>query len=150
MIADALKRLTPREQPVAEAAGPTFVDDLITSLRNGLITAFAMVLIALILREVIGPAFASVGVQETVTSTLAKLALFVMPFVTYIAGVSIARDYLWKDNVRAFALALVSTVLLFVVVSILQYAFHLGAFAPRSSLQFEGVQTDEGIMVESV
>ena len=150
MIADTLKRLTPREQPIAEPAEPSFAEESLESLRNGLIAALNMVLLALLFREVIGPAFASVNVQETVMSTLAKLLLFTLPYVSYIAGVIVAKRYVWKDNARALALALLSTALLFIVVSGIQFVFHQGAFSPRSSLQFTGVQTDEGILVESV
>ncbi len=124
--------------------------DLIEALRLGLISILILLLAAFLFSGVIGPLFALGSVEETVTDVLTRLALLALPFVAYIAAASVARRYTWSDTSKALGLALTSTIVLFLLISVGAYAFDYGVFAPRPSLQMTLSQTEAGIRVEAI
>lgn len=133
-----------------DEAAASVPQDLIEALRLGLISIVVMLVAAFLLGGVIGPLFALGSVEETVTDVLSRLALLALPFVAYIAAASVARRYTWRDTPKALGLALTSTVVLFVVISVGSYVFDYGVFAPRASLQMTLIQADAGIRVDAI
>lgn len=133
-----------------DEAPPTLQQDLIEALRWGILSMLVMLAAAFLFGGVIGPLFALGSVEETVTDVLTRLALLAMPFVAYIGAASVARRYTSKHPPRALLLACVSTVAIFAVISVGQYALDFGVFAPRQSLQMTLSQTEAGIRVDAI
>lgn len=123
---------------------------LMLTIRNGLIVVAVLSLTAVVLRAVLQPLTASVRIEETVTATLAQLAILVLPYAAYIASGSAVRQQASSSPARAIITAVLATLVLFVIISIGHYAFKIGPFSPSSSLQMNLVQTDDGVLVESI
>ena len=128
----------------------TLQQDLIDSMRTGLISILVLLVAALVFNRVIGPLFALGSVEETVTDVLTRLALLALPYIAYISAASVARRYTASDTPKALGLAFASSVLLFVIISAFHYAADYGAFAPRRSLQMTLSQTEAGIRVDAI
>ena len=146
----ARDQLFERGKTKVDDAPPTLQQDLVEALRVGFISVLVMLAAAFLFSGVIGPLFALGSVEETVTDVLSRLALLAMPFVAYIAASSVARRYSGRDRSRALLLAFFSTIAIFVVISVGQYALDYGVFAPRPSLQMTLSQTEAGIRVDAI
>ena len=133
-----------------DAQPPSLGQDLLESLRLAAISALVLLLTAFALSGLIGPFFALGSVEETVTDVLTRLCLLALPFVAYIAAVSVARPYTAKDWRRALGLALGSSLLIYALISAAHYVLDYGVFAPRQSLQMNLSQTEAGIRVDAV
>jgi len=133
-----------------EEAPPSLQRDLIEALRLGIISILVLIGASFFLSGIVHPLFALGSVEETVTDVLTRLALLVMPYVSYISAASVARRYTTVDTFRALALALTCTVILFAAISAGYYALSYGVFAPRPSLEMSLSQTEAGIRVDAI
>lgn len=134
--------------PALEAPGIAPVRRLLRALRNGLLAALGMALVALVFQVVVGPLLGSVQVDETVTVTLSRLFWLLLPFAGYLAAGTAARNL--PQRRQALILALSAVCGVYLVVTGAQAVLGAGPFAPRPSLQFSATQTDDGILVESL
>ena len=125
------------------------VSDLVSALRNGLLVALSLVLLAIIFESVLKPIIASVRVDQTVMTTLARTLVFLLPFLAYIASSSTLRHLSKLARPRAVITAIIAALVIFGVVSIGQFAFKRGPFAPRISLQLTLASSAEGAVVET-
>ena len=133
-----------------DEAPRVFHQDLIDALRLGVISIVVMLIAAFFFSRIVHPLFALGSVEETAMDVLRRLILLALPFVAYIAASSVARRYTGADTVRALALALTCTVILFALISTGHYALNYGVFAPQPSLQMTLSQTDAGIRVDAI
>ncbi|MBZ0298578.1 MAG: ABC transporter permease subunit [Anaerolineae bacterium] len=133
-----------------DTPGVLDVHSLLRTIRNGLIVVVALSLIVVILTAFLRPLIASVKVDESVTTTLAQLVILVLPYIAYIAAGSAVRDQLSDHPLRAVLTALLATLVLFVVISIGHFVFHLGPFVPTSSLEMTFTEAEGGALVESL
>ena len=134
--------------PDASLSGSLLVSRFLVALRNGLLAALGMALLAFVFQSLVGPLFASVLVDETVTITLSRIFLILLPVAGYLAASTAARNL--PDRRHALVLALLAVCALYVLVVGAQAALRAGPFAARPSLQFSARQTEEGILVESL
>ncbi len=139
-MAAAATDISPGDDPL--------VRRFILAMRNGLLVALGMALIAVVFQSLLGPMFASVQVDETVTITLSRIFLILLPIAGYIAASTASRNM--PDRRKALVLALLAVSGVYVVVVGAQAALGAGPFAARPSLQFSATQTSDGILVESV
>lgn len=123
---------------------------LINAFRNGLLVVVIFSLLAIFLLGIFKPVVASLLVVETVTTTLSSVLILVLPYVAYIMSGSAVRELVKTSPIQAVITALIATFVLFVIISAGHYFFNLGIFAPTSSIQMTFVDTDEGVLVESV
>lgn len=121
---------------------------LLLALRNGLLAALGMALLAFVFQSLLGPLFASVLVDETVTLTLSRVFLLLLPVAGYLAASTAARNL--PDRRMALLLSLLAVCGVYVVVVGAQAVLGVGPFAARPSLQFSATQTEDGILVESL
>ena len=133
------------DTPLTTAA---LISRLLRALRSGLLAALAMALLALLFHSLISPLFDSVQVDETVTLTLSRLFLLLLPFAGYIAAGVAVRNL--PDRRFALPLALIAVCAVYLVVVIAQALLRAGPFAPRPTLQFSASQTADGIHVDSL
>jgi inositol-phosphate transport system permease protein len=124
--------------------------DLIEALQSGFLSIGVMLVVAFFFSSILGPLFASGGVEETVTDIISRLSLLLVPYIAYISATSVARRYTPTNKKKAIGLAFTTTIILFVVISAGHFVLGYGAFAPRSSLQMTLSQTEDGIRVETV
>jgi len=134
--------------PALEAPDTAPVRRLLRALRNGLLAALGMALIALVFQLVVGPLLSSVQVDETVTVTISRLFWLLLPFAGYLAAGTAARNL--PQRRQALMLALSAVCGVYLVVTGAQAVLGTGPFAPRPSLQFSATQTGDGILVESL
>jgi inositol-phosphate transport system permease protein len=119
-------------------------------LRNGLIVIVVLAVIAAILRLLLKPLTAAVKVEETVTLTLSQLLVLLLPYLAYITTGSSVREYAKSHLTKAIGMALAVTVILYVIVTVGQYALGIGTFAKTSSLQMTLGDAENGTIVESI
>ena len=134
--------------PDASLSGSLLVSRFLVALRNGLLAALGMVLLALVFKSLVGPLFASVQVDETVTITLSRIFLILLPVAGYLAASTASRNL--PNRRHALVLALLAVCTIYVLVVGAQAALRAGPFAARPSLQFSVRQTEDGILVESL
>lgn len=133
-----------------ESQGIIHVPTLIIALKNGLLVVVIFSLLALILQGILKPLVASLQVVETVTTTLSLILILVLPYIAYIMSGSAVRELVKTSIPQALLTAVIATIVLFSIISVGHYLFNLGIFAPTSSIQMTVVDTDEGVLVESV
>ena len=133
-----------------DEAPRAFHQDLTDALRLGGISIVLLLIAAFFFSRIVHPLFALGSVEETAMDVLTRLILLALPFVAYISAASVARRYTAADTVRALALALTGTVILFALISAGHYALNYGVFAPQPSLQMTLSQTDAGIRVDAI
>ena len=126
------------------------IRQLATALRNSLIVVAIMLLLALILEFVLGPAIASTQVEQTVTNVLTRLLIFLMPFAAYIVSSGSLREFAKKSPAQAIIAALIATAIIYAILSVGNFVFKSGPFAPRASLQFTLETTEEGALVTDI
>jgi inositol-phosphate transport system permease protein len=119
-------------------------------LRNGLIIIIALTLVALLLIVLLKPLLASAQVEETVTTTLAQLLVLVLPYLVYISSGSTVREYVKTHLGQALGLALIGTLILYSIVTIGQFFFHIGPFVQASSLEMTLGPIENGSIVEAL
>ena len=144
------EQLYQAEKAKPDEALPSPTQDLLEALRLALLSIAVLLLAAFLLSGVIGPLFALGSVEETVTDVLTRLALVAMPFVAYIAAASVARQYTWTAPRRAYGLAMLSSLIMYALISAGHFAFDHGVFAPKPSLQMTLSQTDAGLRVDEI
>ncbi len=118
------------------------------ALRNGLLAALGMAALAFFFQSLLGPMINSVQVDETVTRTLSRLFLLLLPFAAWIAAGTAVRNL--PQRRQALPLALLAVCAIYAVVLVAQALLGIGPFANRPSLEFTATQTDEGIRVDSL
>lgn len=123
---------------------------LTSAIKNGLTIVIGLSVVALLFLGVMNPIFASLQVVESVTITLASILILILPYVAYIMSGSAVRDLVKTSPLQAIITALITTIVLFIVISSGHFIFKLGTFAPTSSIQMTFVDEDEGVRVESV
>ncbi len=138
------------EKIKAEDAPTTLTQDIVETLRLGLLSIALLLGAAFLFSGLIAPFFALGNVEETVMDVLTRLILLVLPYVAYIAAASVARRYSASDAVKALGLAFTTTVLLFAIISVGHFLLNYGVFAPRPSLQMTLSQTEAGIRVDAI
>ena len=134
---------------VQAESGPVSIPQrFLLALRNGLLAAGAMALLAFIFHSLLRPLIGSVQVEETVTLTLSRLFLVLLPLAAWVAAGTAVRNL--PQRGLALALALPAVCAVYLVVLVAHGLLGAGPFAPRPTLQFDGAQTDEGILVEAL
>lgn len=128
--------------------GDSMTARLLRALRNGLLAALGMALLAFIFQSVLRPLIGSALVEETLTITLSRLFLVLLPIAAYLAAGTAVRNM--EERGKALILALLAVTAVYALVVGAQALLNAGPFAPRPSLQFSARQTDEGILVEAL
>jgi len=123
---------------------------LTTAIKNGLIVVVGMSVIVLVLLGVFKPILASVQVVESVTTSISQFLILIIPFIAYIMSGSSVRSIVKDRPLQAIVVSVITTFILFAVISTGHFILKLGTFAPTSSIQMTFVDEDEGIRVESV
>jgi inositol-phosphate transport system permease protein len=143
----------------AQIAAPTERDtprfviriaDIVRAARNGLLVALAMAVLIVLFQGVLRPMVMSVGVEESVTDTLARLLALLLPYAAYIASASTLRHLARLETGRAIVTTLVAIAIVYAVVTTGQLIFGLGAFNARPSLQFTVSQAENGVRVDAL
>jgi len=112
---------------------------LLLALRNGLLAALAMALLAFLFHSLLRPMIGSALVEETLTITLSRLFLVLLPIAAYLAAGTAVRNM--EERHKALILALVAVTAVYALVVGAQAFLGAGPFAPRPSLQFSARQT---------
>jgi len=123
---------------------------LTTAIKNGLIMVIGFSVAVLVLLGVFKPLLASLQVVETVTTSISQLLILIIPFIAYIMSGSSVREIVKSRPLQAVVISVITTLILFTIISIGHYVLKLGTFAPTSSIQMTFVDEDEGVRVESV
>lgn len=123
---------------------------LTSTVKNGLLVVIIFSVSVLILLGLLKPLLASLQVVESVTTSLSQILILVLPYVTYIMCGSAVRDLVKSNLPQAMLTALIATVILFSIITFGHYIFSLGIFAPTASVQMSFVDTEDGVLVESV
>ena len=136
--------MTTAELPQGGPAGDLTARFLL-ALRNGLLAALGMAALAFLFQSLLAPMIEFVQVDETVTITLARLFLLLLPFAGYLAASTAVRNL--PQRRHALLLAMLAVAAVYAVVLFAQGLLGIGPFAARPSLQFSARQVDDGILV---
>ena len=128
--------------------GGAFTSRLLLALRNGLLAALGMAALAFLFQSLLAPMIDSVQVDETVTLTLSRLFVLLLPFAGYLAASTAVRNL--PQRRQALLLAMLAVAAVYAVVLVAQGLLSLGPFAARPSLQFSASQVEDGILVEAL
>lgn len=142
--------VTTTAAPVAAPAPGFPTRAIVRVLTNSLLTVGIIVGVIILLSVVLKPLIASTGVTEEVTTVLPQVLVFLLPYITYLAIGWNARSVSKNGSLFSLVLCWILIAIFFAGFSAWQYATQTGPFTSRLSLQFEGSQTDDGILVESV
>ncbi len=129
---------------------PAWLLDFRRSLRSGLLVALVLALLAVVFGSILQPLTQSLRVEESMTTSLARLLTIVLPFAAYIACASTLRSTARSEPVRAIVISLASVAIVFGVVTLGQYWLGIGPFSAANSLQLTLSQADNGVLVEAV
>ncbi len=139
-----------KSKPLSTQAMPTLRQDFIEAIRMGLMVMGMVVGLAILFHSIFRPVIESLSVEETVTEILGRLLLVILPYLTYLATSSVGRRHVGKNNQRAILVGVISSLLMFAIITFGHLATGQGVFAPRPSLEAILSQVDEGILIESV
>lgn len=120
------------------------------AVRNALFAGAILLATAVIFEYVLSPAIASVQVEESVTSTIAAVALLVLPLAMGVTAAATLRPALADHALRAILMVVVIVLAVYGAKTALQYATQSGPFGQQKTLQFAMVDTPDGVLVESV
>ena len=127
-----------------------YISSIISAVKNGLLVVAILSAIVILILGVLRPVVASLQVVESATLTIAQVLILVIPFIAYIMSGSAVRDLAKTSPLQAIIIAVISTFILFIVITIGHSILNLGAFAPSSSIQMSYVDEDEGVRVTLV
>jgi inositol-phosphate transport system permease protein len=139
--------------PVSEltsVSAPGFLRDLYRSVRNGVLVGLVLVAAVVVIGSVLRPLIASAQVSETMTSALANLLTLVLPFASYMAVAATNRGTGHANTGRALLITVIGVLIVYAVITPVQYAMTIGPFAARPSIQAAFEQGEEGVIVRSV
>lgn len=128
--------------------GVTLTSRFLLALRNGLLAALGMAALAFLFQSLLAPMIGSVQVDETVTITLSRLFLLLLPFAGYLAASTAVRNL--PQRRQALLLSMLAVAAVYAVVLVVQGLLSLGPFAARPTLQFSARQVEDGILVEAL
>ncbi len=141
---------SPGSSEVVDVQGLFVRGEVLHAVRNGLLVVVIMAALAIFLESVLDPIIASTQVEQTITTALSRILIFILPFLAYMACGMAVHQLARTAWLRAGLTALIAAIVVFVVVSIGQYVLQQGPFAPRSSLQFTLADAEGGAIVEGI
>lgn len=124
--------------------------DLLKAVRNGVVAALIMALLAIIFSAVLRPMIASVEVEETLTTTIAGGLVLFLPFIAYLATAGVVRNSGTTNMIRLVLTAMLSVIIVYAVIMVGFALFRQGPFGLRTSLGLALSQGEAGILVEAV
>ncbi len=123
---------------------------LTQSIKNGLLAVIGLTIVVLVLLGVFKPLLASLQVVETVTTSISQLLILIIPFVAYIMSGTNVRELVKSRPLQAIIISILTTLLLFIIISAGHFALKLGTFAPTSSIQMTMIDEEGGVRVADV
>jgi inositol-phosphate transport system permease protein len=148
MVTETAKIATSPERDSSRFA--VSVAEIVRAVRSGLLVALLMAVLIALFRAVLQPAIVSVGVEETVTFTLASLLAILLPYAAYIACASTGRHRARTETVRALVTTLVAVAIVYAVATVGQLVTGVGVSASQPSLQITVSQAENGVRVDAV
>ncbi len=126
------------------------VKEIALAMRNGVVVAVIMVVLALIFDNIIGSIVAAVQVEEHFTATVAWALTTLLPFGAYVAVGGAVRHLAQQQTFQAIFTAISAMLIVFVVVIALQFVQGVGAFGDSPSLQFTLSDVENGARIDAL